>query len=350
MEKRRYRQSDASPCLKIALSRLQQRKEQSLTTSQVYAFVTFHHSVQLERTLPLTAGPLPWRMSAQGFHSSCSPSFEPLTDGSFSYSPSASAMPFCLQPCSFRVQARLRRSSCQSAFLGAPMPPKFNILYLLPPRSVAFHCAVALYRPARLLFLAVVSSSDFFPGIMHIAMLYYRQSRSGTYGRYLTLEGAALENLSIQGEEQMQPHPFVRIITFGPLELFGREEPVAGESASRYVPLSIEKLNGRGATSAFTLLKVLLCQPQRHAPRDQLMGLLWPEYTPHKAGARLDDAASVLRTLLRPASGDNLLEDRHGNRDSGNSYHLAPYPLIWIDPHAFERYVPQACRLERFGD
>ncbi len=127
MEKRRYRQSDASPCLKIALSRLQQRKEQSLTTSQVYAFVTFHHSVQLERTLPLTAGPLPWRMSAQGFaqgfHSSCSPSFEPLTDGSFSYSPSASAMPFCLQPCSFRVQARLRRSSCQSAFLGAPMPP-----------------------------------------------------------------------------------------------------------------------------------------------------------------------------------------------------------------------------------
>ena len=96
-------------------------------------------------------------------------------------------------------------------------------------------------------------------------MLYYRQSRSGTYGRYLTLEGAALENLSIQGEEQMQPHPFVRIITFGPLELFGREEPVAGESASRHVPLSTERLNGRGTTSAFTLLKVLLCQPQRPA-------------------------------------------------------------------------------------
>ncbi len=148
----------------------------------------------------------------------------------------------------------------------------------------------------------------------------------------------------------MQPHPFVRIITFGPLELFGREEPVAGESASRHVPLSTERLNGRGTTSAFTLLKVLLCQPQRHAPRDLLMELLWPEYTPHKAGARLDDAASVLRTLLRPASGDNLLEYRHGNRDSGNSYHLAPYPLIWIDADAFEWYVAQACRLERFGD
>src|SRR5258708_31462527 len=114
MEKRRYRQSDASPCLKIALSRLQQRKEQSLTTSQVYAFVTFHHSVQLERTLPLTAAPLPWRMSAQGFHSSCSPSFEPLTDGSFSYSPSASAMPFCLQPCSFRIRSEEHTSELQS--------------------------------------------------------------------------------------------------------------------------------------------------------------------------------------------------------------------------------------------
>src|SRR5258708_17592076 len=121
-------------------------------------------------------------------------------------------------------------------------------------------------------------------------MVYCRKSRSGKYGRYLTREGAAVENLSIQGEEQMQPPPFVRIITFGPLELFGREESVAGESASRYVPLSTERLNGRGTTSAFTLLKVLLCQPQRHAPRDLLIELLWPEYTPHKAVLRLDDA------------------------------------------------------------
>src|SRR5260370_39060547 len=102
---------------------------------------------------------------------------------------------------------------------------------------------------------------------MHIAMLYYRQSRSGTYGRYLTLEGAALENLSIQGEEQMQPHPFVRIITFGPLELFGREAPVAGESPSRYVPLSTERLNGRGATSGRTVPNLFLPHSHRPAPR-----------------------------------------------------------------------------------
>ncbi len=148
----------------------------------------------------------------------------------------------------------------------------------------------------------------------------------------------------------MQLHPFVRILTFGPLEVVSREDPAAGESALRYVPLSTERLNGRGTTAAFTLLKVLMCQPHRHAPRDLLMELLWSEHTRRQAGARLDDAASVLRTLLRPGSGENLLEYRHSNRDTGNSYRLAPYPYIWVDADAFEWYVAQACRLERFGD
>src|SRR5713226_4739788 len=148
----------------------------------------------------------------------------------------------------------------------------------------------------------------------------------------------------------MPSYPFARIITFGPLELYGRVEAVGDGTEIRYAPLSTDRLNGRGATAAFTLLKILLCRPQRHAPRDLLMELLWPEHTRKQAAARLDDAASVLRTLLRPASGDNLLEYRHSNRDSGNSYHLAPYPLIWVDADAFEWYVTQACRLERFGE
>ncbi len=148
----------------------------------------------------------------------------------------------------------------------------------------------------------------------------------------------------------MQSQPFVRISTFGPLEVFARGEAAAGETGRRYVPLSTDRLNGRGTTAAFTLLKVLLCQPHRHAPRDLLMELLWSEHTRKQATARLDDAASVLRSLLRPASGDNLLEYRHSNRNSGNSYQLAPYPLIWVDADAFEWSVVQACRLERFGD
>lgn len=148
----------------------------------------------------------------------------------------------------------------------------------------------------------------------------------------------------------MQLYPFARIITFGPLELCGRVEAVGEDTGTHYAPLSTSRLNGRGATAAFALLKILLCQPQRHAPRDLLMELLWSEQPHRRAGARLDDAASVLRTLLRPTSGENPLEYRHSNRDSGNSYHLAPYPLIWVDADAFEWYVAQACRLARFGE
>jgi DNA-binding SARP family transcriptional activator len=103
-----------------------------------------------------------------------------------------------------------------------------------------------------------------------------------------------------------------------------------GSRRSQRIYIFIQRSVSNSTYSAFTLLKVLPCQPQRHAPRDLLMELLWPEYTPHMEGARL--------------------EYRHGNRNSGNSYRLAPYPLIWIDAGAFEWYVAQACRLERFGD
>src|SRR6266566_5156480 len=55
-----------------------------------------------------------------------------------SLTPRATAMSFCFQPCSFKLQARLRRSSRQSAFLGAPMPPSLQHLYFLLPRSVSY--------------------------------------------------------------------------------------------------------------------------------------------------------------------------------------------------------------------
>src|SRR5579883_2866225 len=41
--------------------------------------------------------------------------------------PNPCAILFCDQPCSLSCQARLRRSSRQSAFFGAPIPP------ILPP-------------------------------------------------------------------------------------------------------------------------------------------------------------------------------------------------------------------------
>jgi hypothetical protein len=68
------------------------------------------------------------------------PRQEPVADGSFAHTPSATAISFCFQPCSFKLQARLRRSSRQSAFLGAPMPPSLQHLYFLLPRSVIREC------------------------------------------------------------------------------------------------------------------------------------------------------------------------------------------------------------------
>ena len=55
------------------------------------------------------------RMRVKRLHSLLSPSFEPMADRSFAHSPSAAAVSFCFHPCSFKLQARLRRSSRQSA-------------------------------------------------------------------------------------------------------------------------------------------------------------------------------------------------------------------------------------------
>jgi hypothetical protein len=76
------------------------------------------------------------RMRGQSCHSLLPPSSEPLADGSFARSPSATAMFFCFHPCSFKLQARLRRSSRQSAFFGAPIPPNLQHLYFSLPTSV----------------------------------------------------------------------------------------------------------------------------------------------------------------------------------------------------------------------
>jgi hypothetical protein len=76
------------------------------------------------------------RMRVQCFHSLLSPSFKPLADSSFAHSPSATAISFCFHFCSFKLQARLRRSSRHSAFFGAPMPLNLQHLYLSLPRSV----------------------------------------------------------------------------------------------------------------------------------------------------------------------------------------------------------------------
>ena len=146
----------------------------------------------------------------------------------------------------------------------------------------------------------------------------------------------------------------LRVTSFGTLSIVCLEPQIGhtGISNENEVPVSSDKAQGRGTAPALTVLKVLLCQPSRFASRDLLMETLWPDYSRGKAQARLDDTASVLRTLLRAICGsrENLLPSVHSSKESGNGYHLAPYPLVWVDMDAFLWNAEQAARMERFGD
>src|SRR5712691_7520905 len=87
------------------------------------------------------------------------------------------------------------------------------------------------------------------------------------------------------------PSTIMRICTFGPLCI---------EWEGQVIPFPAERLYGRGAAPALSLLKALLCQPQRFALKDWIMEQLWPESSRRKAEERLEDVSSGLRCLLRP--------------------------------------------------
>ncbi|MGB8346400.1 MAG: BTAD domain-containing putative transcriptional regulator [Ktedonobacteraceae bacterium] len=104
-------------------------------------------------------------------------------------------------------------------------------------------------------------------------------------------------------------------------------------------PLTTEPLwNGR--TSARALLKLLLCAPERQAPRGVLAGILWPETDEAKARESLRAAAKVLRKMLRTAEGEDLLE----NRQQGEILKLAEQDRLWVDVDAVEDALTRASR------
>jgi DNA-binding SARP family transcriptional activator len=117
------------------------------------------------------------------------------------------------------------------------------------------------------------------------------------------------------------------------------------------MPLSEERLHGKGATPALSLLKLLICQPHRSASRDWILEQFWPETESSKAEGRIDDVASHVRMLLSSPSGkkEPFLPYMRNSKNSGGHYRLTAYPLIWVDADAFEWYIEQAARLDRFG-
>jgi DNA-binding SARP family transcriptional activator len=90
-------------------------------------------------------------------------------------------------------------------------------------------------------------------------------------------------------------------------------------------------------TAARSLFKLLLCAPNRQLIRSQLAGLLWPETDEERARESLRSAIKVLRSVLRPAQGENLLQSL-----PGEVLKLKGQEDLWVDADAFESLVQQA--------
>jgi DNA-binding SARP family transcriptional activator len=149
--------------------------------------------------------------------------------------------------------------------------------------------------------------------------------------------------ITIEGAEDKGncQNPILRIYVLGPLDI---------QWPNMNIPFPKERLQGRGAAPALGLLKVCISRPDRFALRDWLMEQFWPESARSRADERLDDVASGLRGLLRPPrSTAKILHFVYGKDGKGNGYRLSDYPQIWVDADAFEYYVSQAARLDRFG-
>src|SRR5579859_2012688 len=131
----------------------------------------------------------------------------------------------------------------------------------------------------------------------------------------------------------------IRLSVFGPLGIEWR-----GSS----VPFPPERLRGKGAATALSLLKALLCQPLRFASRDWILEQFWPESSRKSAEERLHDVATGLRQILCPTSATKILHYIHAGPRSGSGYRLEAYPGLWVDADAFEWYMEQALRLDRF--
>ncbi len=92
------------------------------------------------------------------------------------------------------------------------------------------------------------------------------------------------------------------------------------------------------------LLKALLCCPGRRGRREALLEMLWPESEIEQATANLNTATTKLRTLLRPAKGQESLLL---TEDDATIYQLPDQSVLWVDSEAVHQALKQAERLGR---
>ena len=139
--------------------------------------------------------------------------------------------------------------------------------------------------------------------------------------------------------------PSIRIWLCGPLSIEW-VDPTTGRTST----LLDEDFHRKDMAQVLSLLKLLLCQPNRQAHRDWIMEQFWPEHVHSTASHRLHNITSVFRKLLCPPDGIPLLPPIHGKKDSSSIYTLPSYPRLWVDSDALSWNIEPACRMARFGD
>jgi tetratricopeptide (TPR) repeat protein len=150
--------------------------------------------------------------------------------------------------------------------------------------------------------------------------------------------------------------PVIRLFTCGLLSIEILQEVPGGDVAqARYEALSAERLRGAGPAPACHLLKLLVSQPERYAPKDWLLTHLREGKSEQECitPRRLENIVSSLRKLVCLPSGkrlQDLLTYERATHESGDGYQLVGYPLVWLDADALAWNVKQACLNERFGD
>jgi len=123
-------------------------------------------------------------------------------------------------------------------------------------------------------------------------------------------------------------------------------------NARAFVPMTEEQLRVKGARSGQTLLELLISQPQRMGHRDWVLEQLWPTTIKRKAEQNLDNMSNHLRVLLSGLAedGEELFTYVRRVKSIGGTYHLAHYPLIWVDADALLWYMQHAALYKRMGD
>ena len=161
--------------------------------------------------------------------------------------------------------------------------------------------------------------------------------------------------------------PLARIYTCGTLTVEVLTRLPSGNEQAVYGPPAA--LETKGISTALLLLTLLICQPERLASKDFLLQTLARPYKAldeeddlqeDRAFKRLDNVVYLLRKLLSPPALNHMLgADKlrkhlvryiRATSESGPSYQLAGWPLLWLDIEAMEAAQKLARRLQAHGE